>query len=800
MAYKDKNNNEYDPEYVMWREPFEKTHCKIVRDGTFIEATYADEEQKILKEYIVRNEATLKKCYKHISYTKIDEKGKPKTIICINAWLQDINIRRYDKCEMIPQGLYCPPSIFNLWKASPFYNQDISLSSDKWAQSAVDKFLHQIDILCDNEEEISKYVINWIAHLIQRPYEKCKHLCFTSIQGTGKSILWNVLKKIIGGGTFESTNPARDVWGQFNSSLLDNILIILSEVSHKQQGKSAENKLKGLITDATVPVNQKNLGLIDMKSYHRFVTLTNNTDPLKLEKDDRRNLVAQCSPEKKSDLIYFEEFEAEFQQHNSLLTLYSFLNNLNIDDFKNDGDPPKTRYHKEMLKMSRDPVDEFFEWWVARQILSDNIIKTGENTGWVKIFARDFFKDYGLYIDSMGSSSKYNNAANLVKYVATDLRLPKNSIKSGPRSGKQGPSRFYDIAVLKKHYRISDVVSSPTGESSSKKLFDNDVFMGTPPRAAGAGAADNKNSASKNLFEKDVFIYSPPTSKNTVESDSNNDSLNYNYAEDEAQLHIHIVIDFLEWWVSKQIPLDTINAGCVETLESDIFISYETYLESIDYGGRFKFKDAENLVRCIVTDLDLPENSVKTAPFGKPFGIWYFNIELLKKHYHSSALKDLNDDGEESEESEEESEEENADNNEMDIGNCLRCSYPEQHCNCDNFCEATRPIQDLNSNGEEPNSVFVNAEEEEEEQEVEEKNADSTSLNEGLNSLRQDVKLMFEREEESYNMQYDPLIYMPEETQEKYGSCWCDVPSAQLIGDHLYVQLRREYDELMLDS
>lgn len=752
MAYKDKNNNEYDPQYCAWLVVHEKTHCKIVRDGTFIEAIYADEKQKILQEYIVRNEATLKKCYKHISYTKIDEKGKPKTIICINAWLQDTNIRRYDKCEMIPQGLYCPPTIFNLWKASPFYGQDISPSSDKWAQSAVDKFLHQLDILCDNEEEISKYVINWIAHLIQRPYEKCKHLCFTSIQGTGKSILWNVLKKIIGGGTFESTNPARDVWGQFNSSLLDNMLIILSEVSHKQQGKSAENKLKGLITDATVPVNQKNLGLIDMKSYHRFVTLTNNTDPIKLDADDRRNLVAQCSPEKKSDLIYFEEFEAEFRQHNSLLTLYSFLNNLNIDDFKNDGDPPKTRYHKEMLKMSRDPVDEFFEWWVSRQILMDTMIKTGENTGWVKIFARDFFKDYGLYIDSMGSSSKYKTAANLVKYVVFDLRLPDNSIKSGPRSGKEGPSRFYNIALLKKHYRISDVVSLSTSESesSSKKLFDNDVFMGTPPILFGAPA----------------------------------DSLDYNYtAEDEAQSHIYIINDFLEWWVSKQIPLDTINAGCVETLESDIFISYETYLKSINYGGRFRFKDAENLVRCIVTDLDLPENSVKTAPFGKPFGIWYFNIELLKKHYSAfdsedsdnDNLKDLNNDGEESEESEEELEEENADNDEMDI-------------------EATRPIiQDLNSNGEEPNSVFVNTEEEGEEEEEGEKNADSTSLNEGLNSLRQDVKLMFEREEESYNMQYD----MPEEIQEKYEH-WCDVPSDQLIGEHLYVQLRREYDELML--
>ena len=476
MAYVSADCIEYDKEYLLWREDFQKTHCKIVNTGTFIRASYVDEEYKILDTYTFCDEATLKKSYKHINYTKTGEDGKPKTVTCINAWITDINIRRYDSFEMIPLPLPCPSSVFNLWRPSPFYEQDITPSSDSWNQSAVDKFLAQVDVLCNNEKDTADYVVRWMSHLIQKPYEKSTHLCFTSIQGTGKSLTFSVLKKIIGGGSFESATPGRDVWGQFNGKLLDNILVILSEVNHKSQAKGAEAKFKALITDDLVPVNQKNIKLAVVKSYHRFVTLTNEPDPIQLTKDDRRHMLVLCSPEKKKDLQYFVDFDAEFCQHNSLLTLYSYLNNLDISKW-NARNIPKTKYHLKLLKLNRDPIDEFFEWWVIRQILTDTMIESGENAGCVKAFGREVLQDYEIYRSNNGNLPS-KDTGSLCTYIMTKLQLPEEAIKLGPRT-KSAQSRFYNIDILKEHYRIGRVVVSPP--SLPGRAESADVLIGGSP-------------------------------------------------------------------------------------------------------------------------------------------------------------------------------------------------------------------------------------------------------------------------------------------------------------------------------
>ena len=495
MAYTTADNEEYHPEYLLWRGPFEQTHCKIVNAGKFIRATYVDEERNILGKYEFCSESDLKKSYKHINYTTTGEDDKPKTVVCIVAWLTDINIRRYDDYECIPPPLPCPSTVFNLWRASPFYGQDINPSSDNWTQSAVDKFLAQVNVLCNNEDDTADYVVKWMAHLIQKPYEKSTHLCFTSIQGTGKSLTFSVLKKIIGGGSFESTTPGRDVWGNFNSPLMDNMLIILSEVNHRAEDKKAEARFKALITDEEVPVNQKYKALTVMKSYHRFVTLTNEPDPIKLAVDDRRHMLALCSPEKKKDLAYFADFDAEFRSRNSLLTLYSYLNSLDIVEW-DARNIPKTKYHLRLLKLNRDPIDEFFEWWVVSQILGNTMIPSGEyNAGCVEAYGKEVFKSYEIYKSNNGNLPSYTTGS-LVKYIMYQLALPQNAIREGKRD-KNAQSRIYDIAILRKHYKIGKVVVSPS--SLPGRAESSDVVIGGSPWSSPALPPTN-NTIPKKLF------------------------------------------------------------------------------------------------------------------------------------------------------------------------------------------------------------------------------------------------------------------------------------------------------------
>ena len=97
---------------------------------------------------------------------------------------------------------------------------------------------------------------------------------------------------------YESHNPSRDVWGEFNGQMVNAFLINIDELSKKDTIES-EGKIKGLITEPKLTINNKGLNKFEIDSHHRFINTTNNEDPIKTTKGDRRNLIIRCSDEKK---------------------------------------------------------------------------------------------------------------------------------------------------------------------------------------------------------------------------------------------------------------------------------------------------------------------------------------------------------------------------------------------------------------------------------------------------------------------------------------------------------------------
>ena len=461
------DEEQYDQEYLVWRDNFELTHCKIINCAAFIKITYLDEAQTVFDTYVFFVEAKLKEAYNHLCYKKENDKGKVISVKYILKWLNDPNIRHYQTCNVVPPPIRCNPSTFNLWRNSPYYGKDISPSSDKWVQEAVERFIHHCDILCDNDRDASVYMLKWFAHLIQKPAEKTTHIVITGQQGTGKTILFGVLKKFIGGGVFETSTPERDVWGNFNGQLMGNLLIILSETD-KRNSYGADGKIKALITDPELTINQKNKEPVVITSYHRFITLTNNPDPIKLEEGDRRNMIIRCSAEKKEDYDYFEEFAELFKNSDALLTLYSYLNNLEINDW-NYRKIPKTAYHRVIMENNRDPMDAFVIWWVSRQIAYDTIITMGDDAGKVIATGSQMIMDLKAYKEQIGGGvgEHISNPAALIKKLVLGLNLPKGAIVKGTRTGKGGQKQKYDIDILKKHYKMGCLINSDGSPASA---------------------------------------------------------------------------------------------------------------------------------------------------------------------------------------------------------------------------------------------------------------------------------------------------------------------------------------------
>ena len=67
----------------------------------------------------------------------------------------------------------------------------------------------------------------------------------------------------------ESTDPSRDVWGNFNELMQDAVVVCCDELDAKSQ-LQCEGKIKGLITNRSLTINLKGQKPFKMNSYHRF--------------------------------------------------------------------------------------------------------------------------------------------------------------------------------------------------------------------------------------------------------------------------------------------------------------------------------------------------------------------------------------------------------------------------------------------------------------------------------------------------------------------------------------------------
>ena len=332
-------------------ERFEENHCKIINKAIFVK----DDDN----EMILFSEKSLKVAYDNMIYEEINEKGKIIQKNFISDWLRsNPNQKVFRDIKCFPKKELCPDDIYNSWK--PFDMELINEWVDK--PDALETILNHIKILCNNEEEVSNYMVSWIAQMIQFPEVKSNTPTLISNQGAGKTTLIILLSKMFGKSkVFEASDPARDIWGHFNGIMGSSFLINLSEMSKKDTLQS-EGRIKALITDSNIAINNKGINPFNQTSYHRFIITTNNEDPLTTSKDDRRNWVVKSSNELIGNTEYFNKIYALLDDVNVIKTCYEYFKNITgIDEFK-EIPIPRTSYQEDMKDLSVSPIEK---WIIA---------------------------------------------------------------------------------------------------------------------------------------------------------------------------------------------------------------------------------------------------------------------------------------------------------------------------------------------------------------------------------------------------------------------------------------------------
>lgn len=419
---------------------FEKTHCKVLEQGIYVK--HSDNKIQLLSKTMLEN------MYEHLSFT--NDKGKEESFI--RAWIKNNNnIRHYKSMGFYPPPLQCPEDTINLWIPFAYENNTTPYETHSEGLAFM---LNHIKVLCNHEDKVYNYFCKWIGQMLKFPAIKTVCPTLISEEGAGKGSLLDLLRKIMGKNkVFETTNPERDVWGNFNAQMTDCFLVNLNELKKKSTCEFM-GIIKGLITDNSLTINPKGVNQYTIDSYHRFLITTNKNDPIPTHARDRRNLIIRSSDELSGKKEYFTKFRELLNNENVIRTCYDYFVNLPGLDTFHQLPLPKTKYQNELRFMNLSPVELFLV----------NMCETSQPTDKIELLSKEVFDRFQAWVSE-----------NNIEYTTTSQKLAVNlnllNLK-GITKGKHtnaGNTKVFDIGLLRKHFQLDDdqFVDEPSLEEVS---------------------------------------------------------------------------------------------------------------------------------------------------------------------------------------------------------------------------------------------------------------------------------------------------------------------------------------------
>lgn len=249
---------------------------------------------------------------------------------------------------------------YNTWTG--FKSEEKDLEMDMSYVNPILAFIKTV--ICDNNDEVFRYLISWLRHIIITPYKKTGVAIFlhSDEKGTGKSSLGNWLKNYLFGGHISNIVSGLSKLTQKHNILSNrNIFTAVEELPSVQGEFHAQfDIMKHLITDSQTTIEPKGVDPYEVENMTNFFMLSNNLMSLKLEKGDRRYACIEVSPCKKLDEDYWDDIHDNVLTEESAKHFCKYLQSIPKEDAVSLRKIPKTKLRETMIANSIPSNERFF--------------------------------------------------------------------------------------------------------------------------------------------------------------------------------------------------------------------------------------------------------------------------------------------------------------------------------------------------------------------------------------------------------------------------------------------------------
>lgn len=215
--------------------------------------------------------------------------------------------------------------------------------------------------LCGTDD-VFEWVICWLAYAIQNPGAKMvTSIIMHGDEGSGKNLFFEkCIAKIYGeyGGVIGNA----EIESQFNEWASKKLFVVCDEVVTKSELRQLKGRLKAMVSNPTININPKNLSSRTEANHMNFVFLSNELQPLALDKTDRRYMVIWTPPKQTEE--YYAAVKNEMENGGNE-AFYHFLLNLDVGEFNAHTKPLMTQAKKDLIDLGLSPSERFFNEWEA---------------------------------------------------------------------------------------------------------------------------------------------------------------------------------------------------------------------------------------------------------------------------------------------------------------------------------------------------------------------------------------------------------------------------------------------------
>jgi hypothetical protein len=234
------------------------------------------------------------------------------------------------------------------------YRPPVLQASDGHPGPWLDLVLHVIP-----DESARHHVIDFFAHLVQRPGVKVNHaVLLGGGQGIGKDSMLKPVISALGAHNVGVVTPL-ELESAFNDFILNKALVVVQELAAFSK-RDLANRLKPLLAEPphVLHINRKFLPAFDVPNIVNVVMMTNSRTALAIEEDDRRFFVYH-SPAERLPATRYRAYHTWLDAHSG--DVLGYLLARDVSAFNPKAQPPMTAAKRALIEDSRPLLRQHLE-------------------------------------------------------------------------------------------------------------------------------------------------------------------------------------------------------------------------------------------------------------------------------------------------------------------------------------------------------------------------------------------------------------------------------------------------------